>query len=162
MLFDTYQNGHKAGSRGFVSSPLQAGNQPQCLSFWFYMASASPVFIRLGALEVTLPALSNKQKLEFNSHTELTTLVSFFFQRNIGRPVRAQRHKHIIERDPRRPLHQNDVHRINDALAFGEPPPREMALGSGFFKNNLFPSDGLGNLTIIYLGLFCRCLWWLC
>ena len=52
MMFDTYQNGHKPGSRGFVSSLLQNSSDPQCLSFWFYMASTSPALPRLGALEV--------------------------------------------------------------------------------------------------------------
>jgi len=52
MLFDTYLNGHKPGSRGFVSSQLQRSADPHCLSFWFYLASASLAHPRLGALEV--------------------------------------------------------------------------------------------------------------
>ena len=54
MSFDVYQNGHRAGSRGFVSSQLLPSPSPQCLSFWVYMASAVPSQPRLGALEVNV------------------------------------------------------------------------------------------------------------
>lgn len=58
MLFDTWQNGHRAGSRGFLSAQLDATSnsrqRPHCLSFWAYMAGTSPIQPRMGGLEVYL------------------------------------------------------------------------------------------------------------
>lgn len=77
MLFDTYQNGHKAGSRGFVSSPLQRSNDSHCLSFWFYMASASPgANPRLGALEVCWCWIDHVAIMLFDKEFSCATLRS--------------------------------------------------------------------------------------
>ncbi|XP_057373369.1 uncharacterized protein LOC130694310 [Daphnia carinata] len=78
MLFDTYLNGHTPGSRGFISSPLQRSTEHHCLSFWFYMASATAVHPRVGAFEVVLyePVTSNKSANETNNAVKHTSAVS--------------------------------------------------------------------------------------
>ncbi|KAI9556583.1 hypothetical protein GHT06_016373 [Daphnia sinensis] len=71
MLFDTYLNGHTPGSRGFISSLLQRSTEHHCLSFWFYMASASAAHPRMGALEVVLyePVNSGNETINAAKHT---------------------------------------------------------------------------------------------
>ncbi|XP_045031391.1 uncharacterized protein LOC116925410 [Daphnia magna] len=78
MLFDTYLNGHTPGSRGFISSVLQRSTEHHCLSFWFYIASASAAHPRLGALEVVLyePVASNRSGNETINAAKHTSAVS--------------------------------------------------------------------------------------
>ena len=63
LLFDTFENGHRPGARGFVSHKLPSSSEHFCLSFWVYQASSSPTLPRVGALEVeqmSLPTFPNK------------------------------------------------------------------------------------------------------
>jgi len=74
FLFDTFQNGHRSGARGFLSHALTADPGAHCLSFWVYMASSSTSLPRLGALQVTLFQPNRSSVLEGYSEMISTTL----------------------------------------------------------------------------------------